>query len=328
MVKPIPITTYKNQPQQTALSREKRKRIIQHNNLKPPSANQAEASSISTTPLQSNHPLCEKENSTSSRQNRRRVISEKRVSPPFGMANAQRKSINTFNYTTPLAEITNAKQIFFTNHDHVTNTVDSSSITTTPLQSKLTHYHKENSTASRVNRTSVRLDKTVSPSFPIPNTPTTSKKNNGVTTPLGDITASKQSLLPNQSHVPNTLDEKTFTQPNAQIHCRLPRQPKRGINLLTKFAATAHPIPSANVDPNLENGHAKTTEHTIPSNTSDTDSIHESFEANSSSESDTDEDHDSDLHTESDSEDDMLQQNTNAASIPIGEPLLLSLIHI
>lgn len=176
VVKPIPITTYKNQPQQTALSREKRKRIIQHNNLKPPSTNQAEASSISTTPLQSNHPLCEKENSTSSRQNRRRVISEKRVSPPFGMANAQRKSINTFNYTTPLAEITNAKQIFFTNHDHVTNTVDSSSITTTPLQSKLPHYHKENSTASRVNRTSVRLDKTVSPSFPIPNTPTISKK--------------------------------------------------------------------------------------------------------------------------------------------------------
>lgn len=102
----------------------------------------------------------------------------------------------------------------------------------------------------------------------------------------------------------------------------MPRHSKSGINLLSKFVATANPIILSHVEPNVSDANAESPEPTIPCTSSG--STHESFESNISSESDTDEDLDSEEHTDSDSdsEDDIAEQNTNATNIQVGEPAL------
>jgi len=75
------------------------------------------------------------------------------------------------------------------------------------------------------------------------------KKPNAYTTPLANITNAQKFFFPNQTHVANTLSHQLFTQPNDEIHSKMPRHPKSGINLLSKFAATTYPILTSHVEP-------------------------------------------------------------------------------
>jgi hypothetical protein len=330
-----------SQQQQQLSSRERRKKALDGKKICVTTNINTHTSKVNPKPKHVTQPLIvaesllQQSNAAAERENRKRVLYKNKVvaaSKKVCVPSHKQAIPKPFNVIRNLPEVAaisreKRKRYIQENKFHVPSAgpANPTSISKHPLQSNVIHYQKENSTTSRDNRKRVLSEKRTSPSNGIHNTPTTSKNTIVYTTPLSDITNAQQFFFPKQSHATNSLSQNTFTQPNDQIHSKMSRQSKSGINLLSKFAATAHPLPTSQVEPDDPNANEKSPETSIPSNSAVSTSAHESFDSNTSSDSDTDDSgSDSEEHTESDSdsEDDISEENINFTNIQLGEPAL------
>jgi hypothetical protein len=326
-----------SQQQQQSSSRERRKKVLEGKKICVTTNTDTHSSAVKPKlilrkPINLNDTLLQHENATSGRENRKRIIDKNKA-----LAASKKICVNSHKQaiTKPFIVIKDQAEVAALSREKRKRIIqvnkldvpsrgpaESSSISTRLNRSNVAHSQKENSTASRDNRRKVLSEKRISPSNSIHNTPTTSKKSNAYTTPLADISNAQKFLYPNQTHVTNTLSQEKFTQPNDEVHSKMPRHSKTGINLLNKFAAATNPIIPSHVEAEALNAKATSPEPTFQSNNSA--DANESFQSNISSESDTDDEHDSEEHTDSDSdsEDDIDEQNTNVTNIQVGEPAL------
>jgi hypothetical protein len=329
-----------SQQQQQSSSRERRKKALEGKKICVTTKINTHTSAVIPKqklikPISLAESLLQQSNAATERENRKRVLYKNKAlaaSKKVCVPSPKQAIPKPFNVIKNLPEVAalsreKRKRIIQENKLDVPSTGPDNpySISKHSLQSNVIHSQKENSTASRDNRKRVFDDKSISPSNSIHNTPITSKKTIAYTTPLSDITNAQQFFFPEQTHVTKTLSQNTFTQPNDQNHSKMSRQSKSGINLLSKFAATANPIPTSQVEPNDVIANEKSPGISIPSYSAASTSAHESFDSNISSDSDTDDsgsDSEELTESDSDSEYDISEENTNATNIQGGEPSL------